>query len=108
MYPSWIEKLPEVDVNFPGAIGNMIGGPDGQVVFWSFSDGGSVPPHRHGPQIGVVLEGRVDLTVEGTTRSWTAGQMFTIGNQEEHSAELAPGTRVIEVFEEADRHRARP
>ncbi|MEU8326657.1 cupin domain-containing protein [Nonomuraea sp. NPDC048881] len=104
VYPAWIHDLPEVDVSFPGAKATTVRGDVGQVVFWTFADGGTVPPHQHGPQLGVVLSGRVELKVEGELRVWTAGQFFDIGDQQEHEAYVAPGTCVIEVFHESDRH----
>jgi hypothetical protein len=56
--------------------------------------------------MGVVLDGCVVLTLEGETRAWPGGENFVIGDQEEHSAVLDPGTYVIEIFQESDRHRA--
>lgn len=107
MYPDWISELPLVDVDFPGAEGRLISGESGQVVLWKFDKGGSVSAHKHGPQMGIVLCGSVSLTVEGISNTWEKGEVFTIGNQETHSAVLAPGTCVIEIFKERDRHVAR-
>ncbi|MEU0518554.1 cupin domain-containing protein [Streptosporangium sp. NPDC006007] len=104
VYPSWIADLPQVDVRFPGAQATTVRSDDGQVVFWTFENGGSVPPHRHGPQLGIVLSGQVELRIEGELRVWTAGQMFDIGDQQEHEATVAAGTCVIEIFQEGDRH----
>ncbi|MEU3721350.1 hypothetical protein [Streptomyces sp. NPDC031705] len=107
MFPDWIQQLPEVDVSFPGACGRLMEGPHGQVVLWSFAEGGSVPPHQHGPQLGIVLAGRVRLVVDGVLNDWTAGQMFALEDAQVHSAVIDPGTFVIEIFQEPDRHRAR-
>ncbi|MDH6468894.1 quercetin dioxygenase-like cupin family protein [Micromonospora sp. H404/HB375] len=106
MYPDWIEALPRAAVNFPGAEGRLMSSPQGQVVLWSFADGGTVPPHRHGPQVGLVLSGAVHLTVEETTTTHRPGAFFVIDDQQEHGATLDPGTHVIEIFAETDRHRA--
>ncbi|MBC3840277.1 cupin domain-containing protein [Streptacidiphilus sp. 4-A2] len=107
MFPHWVEELPDVDISFPGASGRLIEGPHGQVVLWTFAEGGSVPPHQHGPQLGIVLAGRVRLTVDGVERDWTSGQMFELADAQVHSAVIDPGTFVIEIFQESDRHRAR-
>lgn len=104
-YPEFIERLPQADVNFPGAEARLISGARGQVAFWRFEEGGSVPAHRHGAQIGIVLSGQVVLTVEGATKTWNAGEVFSIHENEEHSATVAPGTCVVEVYREANRHR---
>ena len=106
-FPPWIEALPEVATTFVGATGLLMGGPDGQVVYWTFVDGGDVPTHAHGPQLGFVVAGQVDLTVDGELTAYAAGSSFEIGDQVPHGAYVHPGTRVIEVFQERDRHRAR-
>lgn len=105
-YPAWLDQLPRADVTFPGAEGRLLSAPHGQVVFWSFRHGGSVPPHAHGPQMGVVLSGSVTLTVEGRTTTWRAGDHFFIEDGQSHSAVIEPGSCVVEVFAENDRHRA--
>jgi len=105
MFPEFIRQLPAADVDFSGAQAWLLSSPDGQVGFWSFPEGGSVPAHRHGPQIGVVLSGCVTLTVEGETHEVKAGNMFTLEDLELHSATVAPGTYVIEVYRDADRHK---
>ncbi|KMS73589.1 hypothetical protein ACM01_17755 [Streptomyces viridochromogenes] len=105
MYPDFIKMLPLADVNFPGAEARLISGSYGQVAFWRFEEGGSVPPHRHGAQLGIVLRGQVTLTVEGVTHTWQAGDVFNIDENDEHSATVAPGTYVVEVYQESDRHR---
>lgn len=106
-YPAWLDRLPLADVTFPGAEGRLLSAAHGQVVFWSFRDGGSVPPHAHGPQMGVVLSGSVTLTVDDGTTTWRAGDHFFIEDGQTHSAVIEPGSRIIEVFAENDRHRAR-
>ncbi|WP_327733457.1 cupin domain-containing protein [Streptomyces nojiriensis] len=106
MYPEWVKNLPQIDTPFPGAFGRLMSSAHGQVVLWEFANGATVPPHRHGPQMGIVLSGRTVMTIEGETREWLAGEFFSIGDQEEHSAIVDPGTYIIEIFEEPDRHKA--
>lgn len=106
MYPEWVSKLPQVKTPFPGAVGWLLSSPHGQVVLWEFPHGAQVPPHRHGPQMGVVLGGRTVMTIEGETRAWLPGETFSIGDQHEHSAVVDPATYVIEIFEEPDRYKA--
>lgn len=108
MYPEWVRKLPRVNSPFEGAVGWLLTGGDGQVVFWEFSDETAVPPHKHGPQLGFVLSGRTVMTVEGRTAEWGSGDVFEIGAQELHSAVVDAGTHIVEIFQEADRHKARP
>lgn len=105
-YPTWVRGLPKVDADFPGADGRLITGGAGQAVLWTFEDGGAVPAHWHGPQIGFVIYGCVDLVVDGKPVECGAGQTFFIDDQAIHSATIKPGTLVVEIFAESDRHRA--
>ncbi|MFF2819591.1 hypothetical protein ACFVT9_29230 [Kitasatospora cineracea] len=107
-WPAWVERLPRAAVAMPGAVGHIAGQGQGQAVLWSFPDGGTVPAHRHGPQIGVVVTGAVHLERDGepgTVRIVGAGESFEIHDGQLHAATVEAGTTVIEVFWEGDRHR---
>lgn len=106
MYPEWISKLPQIKTPFPGAAGWLITSSHGQVVFWEFPHGAEVSPHRHGPQMGFVLEGRTVMEIDGQTQVCVAGETFMIGDQVEHSAVVDPGTFIVEFYQESDRHTA--
>ncbi|WP_051407357.1 cupin domain-containing protein [Nocardia sp. CNY236] len=103
-WPDWVQRLPIIDTPFPCGCGYLLAGTDGQVVFWSFPTGASVPRHQHGPQLGLVLAGRVELTVGDEERTVCAGEHFSLGDQVPHAAVVAPGTLVIEVFADPERH----
>lgn len=107
MYPDWVRKLPRVNTSFEGAVGWLMSSPHGQVVLWEFPEGAEVQSHRHGPQLGFVLGGRTVMTIEAETRAWIAGDTFAIADQQEHSAVVDPGTFIVEIFEETNRHKAR-
>ncbi|MYU12631.1 cupin domain-containing protein [Streptomyces sp. SID8361] len=106
-YPDWVTALPEVDTTFPGACGHLLSGEHGQLVLWRFDEGGSVPVHRHGPQLGMVIRGCVRMTHGGATVDYRAGESFSLADSEDHGAEISPGTLVMELFAENDRHRER-
>lgn len=107
-WPDWIHKLPAIDTPFPGGQGNLLASEHGQVVLWSFPEGAIVASHQHGPQIGVVVAGRVQIRIGDHTRICDAGGSFTIADQQPHDAIVAPGTLVIEIFADPDRHTPAP
>ncbi|KPI16984.1 hypothetical protein OK074_1777 [Actinobacteria bacterium OK074] len=107
-YPGWVRELPEADVRFPGARGHLVGGMHGQVVLWSFPDGGTVLSHAHGPQLGFVIAGQVDLETPDGVVSYHSGGCFSLARDEPHGAVIHPRSLVVEVFQEHDRHSARP
>lgn len=76
----------------------------GLVAFFTFFKNMELPPHSHGAQWGTVVEGQIELTIGGETRIYKAGDSYSISAGVEHSAHIKAGTRVIDVFEEADRY----
>ncbi|MGW6332167.1 hypothetical protein [Nocardia rhamnosiphila] len=105
-WPDWVQQLPIIDTPVPGGRGHLLASPDGQLVFWTFPAGANVARHQHGPQIGVVIAGHVELTAGQHTHSFGAGGYFDLGDEVPHSAVVAPGTLVIEIFADHDRHTA--
>ncbi|GAB4590192.1 cupin domain-containing protein [Nocardia sp. IFM 10818] len=103
-WPDWIQQLPMIATGYPGGRGYLIASEHGQVVLWSFPAGASVPRHQHGPQLGIVLTGQVELTMHDTTMLVRAGDSFSLADQAPHAATVAPGTLVIEIFADPDRH----
>lgn len=103
-FAGWMKELPEVDTPFTGLEGRMISGPDGQAVFFRAAEDVEVQPHSHGAQWGIVVTGRLHLTIEGETNVYEPGGTYTIGAGEEHAALIEAGTCVIDVFQEADRY----
>lgn len=103
-FPGWIGDLPEVDTPFTGLDGRLLASPHGQAVFFCAAEEFEVPPHSHGPQWGVVVTGRLHLTVDGESATYEPGATYEIGDGEEHSARLEAGTCVIDVFRDPDRY----
>ncbi len=63
-----------------------------------------LPFHSHGAQWGTVVEGEIELTIGGETKTYSPGDSYSIPAGVEHGAQIKSGTRVIDVFEEADRY----
>jgi quercetin dioxygenase-like cupin family protein len=106
-YPDWIEDLPQADTPFAGLRGPMMSSPHGQAVFFSADEEVEVSPHSHGAQWGIVVTGRLHLTVDGEAGVYEPGETYNIPDGAEHSARLEAGTKVIDVFQETDRYSAK-
>lgn len=106
-FPDWIRALPEVDSPFTGLDGRLLSGPHGQAVFFRAEEDFQVPPHSHGPQWGIVVSGRLELTIRGETNVYKPGDTYNIGDGEEHAAYLEAGACVIDVFRDPDRYTAK-
>ncbi|HSK99755.1 MAG TPA: cupin domain-containing protein [Rubrobacteraceae bacterium] len=103
-FPGWMGDLPEVDTPFTGLDGRLLASPHGQAVFFGAKEEVEVPAHSHGAQWGVVVSGRLHLTVSGESAVYEPGDTYEIGAGEEHSARLEAGTCVIDVFQDPDRY----
>jgi quercetin dioxygenase-like cupin family protein len=108
-FPDFIRALPAPESPLAGLQAWLLGGGDRPLaMFYELPDGVEVPEHEHGAQWGVVLEGRVDFTVEGIERTYTRGDTFFIPAGARHRAVLHPGYAGIDVFADGDRYRPRP
>ena len=106
-YPAMIESLPDVDVPLEGVRGKLLQAGDKQVVFFEIEPIGAIPLHRHGAQWGIVVEGEMDLTIGDETRTYRAGDSYYIPGGVTHGATFKTPFKAIDIFEEADRYRAK-
>ena len=105
-YPNFITSFPRIDVPFPeGVVQTAVVKSDaGLVAFFTFLKDMELPAHAHGAQWGTVIEGEIELTIGGETMIYRPGDSYSIPAGVEHGATIKAGTRVIDVFEEADRY----
>lgn len=71
---------------------------------------GEVPPHSHGAQWGVVVEGEmmlIPLCGTGETRSYRKGEAYFIPAGAVHSARFNSRVFVIDFFADPDRYKAK-
>ena len=106
-FATWIQALPEAQTPFDGLDGRLLSSPHGQAVFFRAEEEVEVPPHSHGGQWGIVVAGRLELTISGETGTYEPGDTYDIGAGEEHSAWLEKGSCVIDVFQDPDRYEAK-
>ena len=105
-YPEFIQSFPALDVPFPEDVvqTNVIRSDHGLVAFFTFHKDMELPPHAHGAQWGTVIAGEIEFTIGGETKTYRHGDSYDIPAGVEHGARIKAGTRVIDVFAEADRY----
>lgn len=106
-FPEMITRLPEADLPFPSTAvkTSVLQSDHGQLVFFQIFDDVDIPAHSHKAQWGTVLEGEVELTIGGETRSYGPGSSYYIPAGVVHSARAPAGAKVIDFFEEHDRYK---
>ncbi len=107
IYPDIILNLPEADIPFKGVRGWISQAEDHQVVFFDIEPIGEVAEHKHGAQWGMVIEGEMDLTIGGVTRTYKKGDYYFIPDGVLHGATFKKQTRVIDVFADKERYKTK-
>ena len=76
--------------------------PHGERIMLSLvelEDGAVVPPHSHPhEQAGIVLEGVLELTIDGATRALRPGESYIAPGGATHSARAVGACRVLDIF----------
>jgi quercetin dioxygenase-like cupin family protein len=104
LYPPMIEKLPEIDLPVPGVQGRLFQGSGMQAVFFSVDSTAEIPPHAHQAQWGVVLDGEMELTVDGLTRRCGRGDSYYIPSGAVHAVRILSPLKALDVFDEPARY----
>jgi mannose-6-phosphate isomerase-like protein (cupin superfamily) len=102
VFPEMITDLPEIDIPFEGMKGWLLQGIDRQVIFLIIEPIGKRPEHYHGEEWGVVIEGEVELVVDGVKKVYRKGDEYHIPAGIFHSATYRTQFKAIAVFAEAN------
>jgi quercetin dioxygenase-like cupin family protein len=105
-FPKVITKLPAADVRFKGVRGWIAQGENHQIVFFEIEPLGEVSEHSHNaPQWGVVVEGKMELTIDNKTHIYEKGDEYFIPARAKHSAKFLSKCRAIDFFGERLRYK---
>ncbi|MDA8171446.1 MAG: cupin domain-containing protein [Nitrospiraceae bacterium] len=104
IFPEPIRNLPEADIPLEGIKAYLSQSDAHQILFMQFMEDVDLPEHAHGAQAGFVLEGRIDLVIEGEKRTYTKGDRYFIPAGAKHSAKVYRGYADITFFAEQARH----
>ena len=85
VFPEPILNLPEADLPFVGCQAFLSQGESHQILFMQFSQDVILPEHSHESQWGIVLEGKIELTINGDTNICTRGDRYFIEKDVNHS-----------------------
>ncbi|NIM57923.1 MAG: cupin domain-containing protein, partial [Candidatus Aminicenantes bacterium] len=78
IFPEPIRNLPQADIPFDGITAYLSQADNHQILFMEFNKDVEVPEHSHEAQWGVVLAGKIDLTVDGFEQTYTKGDSVFI------------------------------
>jgi quercetin dioxygenase-like cupin family protein len=101
-----IRRHPAADLAIAGVKSHLLQAGDQQIVFMHFLSDCEVPEHSHSAQWGTVLDGEMELVVEGEPRTLRRGDSYHLPAGVRHSARIRRGYRDVTIFDEKDRYRA--
>lgn len=104
VFPDPIRNLPEADIPLEGIRAYLSQADTHQIVFMEFTKDIELSEHSHAAQMGIVLEGRIDLTIGGKEESYTRGDRYYIPEGVPHSGKIHAGYADITFFDEPDRY----
>ena len=108
VFPEPIQNLPAADIPLRGLKAWLSQSEHHQILFMQFEEAADLPEHRHAAQMGFVLEGRIELTVAGESRTYTRGDRYYIPRGVMHSARIHAGYADITFFDEPRRYGPKP
>ena len=104
LFPEPITKLPEVDMPFSNYEAYLSQGENHQIIFMQFNEDMDLPEHSHESQWGIVLEGKIDLTIDGVKNTYGKGDRYFIGKDVKHSGKIYAGYADMTFFNQRDRY----
>lgn len=107
-FPKIIKDLPEAEIQFEGVRAWILQGKKHQLVFFEMQPNAKVSEHSHNyPQWGMVVQGKMNLTINGKTKLCQKGDDYLIPAGAKHYATFLAKTKVIDLFSEKTRYKAR-
>jgi hypothetical protein len=72
-----------------------------------FEKDADLPEHAHAAQVGIVLEGKIELVIGGEKQCFTKGNRYYIPEGVKHSGKIYAGYADITFFNEPNRYLAK-
>lgn len=108
LFPEPIRNLPEADIPIEGIEAYLSQAAEHQVIFMQFDRDVDLHEHAHAAQVGFVLRGRIEMTIDGVARTYHEGDIYHIPENVRHSGRIHAGYADITFFASPDRYRAKP
>ncbi len=104
IFPDPILNLPEADIPLEGIKAYLSQAENHQILFMQFDKDVDLPEHEHSAQVGIVLEGKIDLIIGGVSHTFEKGDRYFIPEGVSHSGKIHSGYADITFFDEPNRY----
>ncbi|MGD0885352.1 MAG: cupin domain-containing protein [Thermodesulfovibrionales bacterium] len=106
-FPNFIKALPCADIPIRGLNAYLLQGYAQQVLFMTFDSDVEIPEHAHQAQWGIVLDGEIELLINGKREIYRKGDTYFISEYIPHSARIKSGYKDVTIFNQQDRYKTR-
>jgi len=104
VFPEPIRNLPEANIPLDGLTAYLSQSENHQILFMEFEKDVDLPEHAHDDQVGIVLEGKIELVIDGKKYLFTKGDRYHIPEGIRHSGKIYAGYADITFFNEPNRY----
>jgi len=104
IFPEPIRNLPKADIPLDGLTAYLSQSDNHQILFMEFEKDVDLPEHSHADQIGIVIEGKIELVIDGKKHRFTKGDRYHITDGVRHSGKIFAGYADITFFNEPNRY----
>ncbi len=104
IFPDAITNLPKANIPLEGITAYLSQSMTHQILFMQFEKEVELPEHSHAAQMGIVLEGTIELTIDGKKHQFSKGDRYYIPAGVKHSGKIHAGYADITFFDEKNRY----
>ena len=104
IFPEPVKNLPKADMPFDNYEAFLSQGENHQIIFMQFDKDIELHEHEHESQWGIVLEGKIELIIDGEKKIYGKGDRYFIGKGIKHSGKIFKGYADITFFDQKDRY----
>jgi len=104
LFPDPIKNLPKADMPFESYEAYLSQSENHQIIFMQFGKDIDLPEHEHESQWGIVLEGKIELIIDGKKNIYTKGDRYFIEKNKKHSGKIFAGYADLTFFNQKDRY----
>ncbi len=104
IFPQPIKDLPEANIPINGITAYLSQSETHQIIFMEFQNDVDLPEHSHAAQVGFILEGKIELVIDGEKKVFTKGDRYYIPDGVPHSGKIQAGYADITFFNDPKRY----
>lgn len=99
-----IKNLPKADIPLKGISAYLSQAENHQIIFMEFDEDVDLPEHSHESQWAVVVNGKIDLIIDGKEHTFKKGDYYYIPKGIKHSGKIYAGYSDVTFFNQKDRY----